>query len=461
MFAALLCLTFTITRCYAAQSAAKQAPPTTDTYIKQLASFDKLSDDELVSLLAKDNIHTKVVVASLLLTRQDERGLDIIITNLENPDPDIRASAVWALRDVVDPRAKEPLIRLLDDDNAAVTAAATKILGQYKDPSLLDKFCKLALQGKNEQTRAYSADAIGQIGDLKSVPILLKMIKGDDNEAVTAAGRALFALRDPAMVPILIDSLKDSNTDVRNIAFQCLIHFDDPKAEEAINAIKNKLVREDSPGSAYDLPTYVDVETIKSIIRDRQVARFDADKEYFDPPSCGELNLKSAISALQSPDSEARQSAFDTLKMHKSKESVEPLIKLIEQKDPKVQNSVIVLLGYIGNQRACQPLQAKMRQGGWLAITSARALQRLGRYDLVSEAVIKLLDTKDPKVRAGAAVVLGDARDKTALTKLVPMLKDPSPDVHKAVIFALSRIDTPEAAKALVPCLTVTSANDL
>ena len=56
-----------------------------------------------------------------------------LIKLLRSPEPDVRASAVWALGEIEDTRATEPLIPMLKDPSPVVQVTAAEALGQIED----------------------------------------------------------------------------------------------------------------------------------------------------------------------------------------------------------------------------------------------------------------------------------------------------------------------------------------
>jgi HEAT repeat protein len=97
-----------------------------------------------------------------------------------------------------------------------------------------------------------------------------------------------------------------------------------------------------------------------------------------------------------------------------------------------------------------------------VACLLAPALGQVGQLPAQSAktaAMIKDLDSKDPKVRAAAAVDIGDLADvrladaKTALGKLKDLQKDNDPNVRKAVLEALAKIEPDENKTRLATVL--------
>jgi hypothetical protein len=128
-----------------------------------------------------------------------------------------------------DKRAVEPLISLLNDQDAFIAP--------------------------------WSAEALGAIGDKKATEPLIRALKGElnrnrmfgsDMDLRVNAARALGLIKDESAVPTLISCLSDENPRMREQAISALREIGSPAALEAIKTFpgKNKpLPQHVTPGS--------------------------------------------------------------------------------------------------------------------------------------------------------------------------------------------------------------------
>ncbi len=123
-----------------------------------------------------------------------------------------RMAAIHALGERGDPRAVEPLIRILERDMRARTgvwAAAIPALGMLGDPAA-GEILTSALNKRDDNWlgREMAAEALGRIGDASAVPALVHAARmADTRESAIAA---LARIGTPASAPSLIEAL-DAN----------------------------------------------------------------------------------------------------------------------------------------------------------------------------------------------------------------------------------------------------------
>jgi len=173
--------------------------------------------------------------------RRDVKGL--IRALGYKKDWEVRAAAARALGGIKDPRAVEPLIAALKDEDSDVRKAAARALGEIKDPRAVEPLIA-ALEDEELRVRAAAAEALGQIGDARAVAPLIAALKDTDKYVRKAATEALGKIGAPA-VESLSAALKDTDKYVRKAAAYALGEIKDPRAvEPLIAALRDSDVRE-------------------------------------------------------------------------------------------------------------------------------------------------------------------------------------------------------------------------
>jgi len=125
-----------------------------------------------------------------------------------------------------DPRAVEPLIRLLTDINPLVREAAARVLGDLKDARAVAPLV-VALKNGNQE----AGPALAGFGEAATVPLADCL---QYPEASTAAAAALTSIGQPA-VGALIQAFGSDNGYVRLGAARALSQIGDPRAAETLN----------------------------------------------------------------------------------------------------------------------------------------------------------------------------------------------------------------------------------
>ncbi|MDX2163325.1 MAG: HEAT repeat domain-containing protein [bacterium] len=102
-------------------------------------------------------------MAIRLNTTRAAAGLDRLLHDLTNDDPEIRLGAAWSLALLKDPRAVDALVRLLYQNDPILVASA--------------------------------ADALGETGDQRAIPALVNLIDHPDEDVREAARDAIERLQ--------------------------------------------------------------------------------------------------------------------------------------------------------------------------------------------------------------------------------------------------------------------------
>jgi HEAT repeat protein len=108
---------------------------------------------------------------------KDERVPPLLIKKLSDPETSVKQCTALALRQQPDPKAIDPLVSLLGDDDPMtvyLAAAALASIGEEAVPTLLDLLKKSPLAVRLEVLRALSS-----IGDVRSIPALFEILESD------------------------------------------------------------------------------------------------------------------------------------------------------------------------------------------------------------------------------------------------------------------------------------------
>ncbi|MCG8470000.1 MAG: HEAT repeat domain-containing protein [Gemmatimonadetes bacterium] len=164
-------------------------------------------------------------------------GVDALLERLDDPDPRVRAVAAWALGEIKDPRAIEPLGRLLLDDHRIVRELAVLAIGEIEDPTALPVLRELGPEVASETVRAWAIAEIlagGEGRDLHTGELtnpgfgsadrarLVAELSDEDPRVRAVAAERLGRLGDPDAVEALLDAIADEDPTVRATAVWAL-----------------------------------------------------------------------------------------------------------------------------------------------------------------------------------------------------------------------------------------------
>jgi HEAT repeat protein len=220
----------------------------------------------------------------------DPKAVDPLINALKDEDEYVRKNAAGALGKIGDPKAVDPLINALKDDDIGVRWRVVEALGKLGDPKAVDPLTN-ALKDENKYMRQGAAEALGKIGDPKAVDALINALKDEEwfmrHRAAEALGKIgwkpkdneekawyLVANRDYESLKLgkhsvdpLINALKDEDENVRKWAVGALGKIGDPKAVDPLINALNDDVNSVRKWAAEALREIGDVRAVEPLIQ--------------------------------------------------------------------------------------------------------------------------------------------------------------------------------------------------
>jgi len=292
----------------------------------------------------------------------------------------------WA--ELTDEVGESLFLATLDDPQEDIRWAATRGLGRIW--GLLEVS---ELGDKSSMVRETGAEALGQIGNPRTVEPLIAALRDKDTGVRGAAAKALGHIGDPRTVEPLIAALRDEDTGVRGAAAEALGQIGDPRTVEPL------------------------------------------------------------IAALRDEDSNVRRVAAWALGKIGDSQAVEPLIAALRNEDGNMRRVAAWALGKIGDSRAVEPLIAVLEdqatKNWWRYSVREAAAEALGRIgEPAVEPLIAALQDEDSNMRQGAAGALGRIGEP-AVEPLIAALRDENSGVCRAAAQALKKIGTPKALAVL------------
>ncbi len=184
--------------------------------------LDSMSVTQLITVLYHPESEMRQAAAQKLGQDGDPRAVEPLIVALKDNDLDegVHQSAVEALGKIGEP-AVEPLIATLKDRNFP-SSYAIEALGQIGEPAVEPL---IAAFMDEDFPSAYAALALGEIGDLRAVEPLIAALKDKDKARRTAVAEALGQIGDPRAIEPLIAVLVDEEGIVRGSAYSALVQI--------------------------------------------------------------------------------------------------------------------------------------------------------------------------------------------------------------------------------------------
>jgi HEAT repeat protein len=195
---------------------------------------------EPLSATLKDDRYVRAAAAYALGQIGDPRAVEPLIAALGDESSDVRQDAAYALGEIKDPRAVEPLIAALKDWHSNVRKAAAKALVKIGTPAV--ELLIAALRDEDERVRQAAAEALDHLGWKPA---------RDENAAWYWATKgkwnACVDIGAPAVQP-LITSLRTNDPYMRRDVAQALVRLYQKAGisqedREQILAVRDRLIR--------------------------------------------------------------------------------------------------------------------------------------------------------------------------------------------------------------------------
>ena len=317
-------------------------------------------------------------------------NVDELVTQLQDPNLDIRCGVVEALAKTGDSKAVAPLITALQDKSESVRGRALQGLKDIGPPAV--PLLIVALKNRNPQVRRKASCIIDNIGyELKEI--------GDFR-----------------VVKPLIDALKDPRSVVRSHSVTALGKIGGPQALPAVrSALKIEAVR-----SAADIGVcYRAIEATHRL---------------------GEPAAEFLSHALKHPDMAIRRKTATLLGKTGETGAVDLLIGALKDIHPRVRSRAAHALGRIGNPNAIEPLTVAIKDTE--PNVRINALHALGKFgESTAAAIIPALTDPAASVRRHAIAALEKTGDKRTIGQLEQLARNEhEASVQRAANRALKRL---------------------
>ncbi|MDP3296779.1 MAG: HEAT repeat domain-containing protein [Thermodesulfovibrionia bacterium] len=275
----------------------------------------------------------------------------------------------------------DTIIEVFLDKAGSLTAKPVHHFQELYDASgITERYLSILEHSKSWKKRAFAANKLGQIGSVKSVPLLFKIIRNvkDEDEGVrNAALRALGRIRDKRAVPFLIEALGYPETWLPPRVGEILVSIGEEAIEPLIKELKN----------------------YQSETRRQWAAEI-----------LGWLEAKSAtmhlIDALFDISPEVRAKSVGALGKIRDNRAVSKLTELlISDPVPFVRVRVAKALGEIGHPSVIDYLINVLKDPEWwVRVRAVEALEQMG--DKAVPALLIALEDDDKEVRRCSAMAL-------------------------------------------------------
>ena len=144
------------------------------------------------------------------LSKFGPRALPHVLKLTEDSDSIVRAAAAYTLGKIGHPTAAPRLIQMLEDYEVPPQVWAARSLGDMKTSSAFPHLVK-ALQTANPSVKQEALKALIKIDQKSAIPHVLGALKDPNSSVKATAAETLGKIEHPSVAPALIEALKDND----------------------------------------------------------------------------------------------------------------------------------------------------------------------------------------------------------------------------------------------------------
>ncbi|GEM_PF-355585 len=421
---------------------------------------------------------------------------DAMITAAQDPDENVRLSAIEGLGKIGSYKAVQTLLDILEKGDMALKFTTLEALGNIGRPIPMSGVYN-TLKERLLKRAAY--DLIGKVGGIEAVPYLIDGLKENSQstrEAAIVAVKRLAAssglskqqlCKHLSQVPSSViekiaASLESHDLNVRKGAVFILGLTGKIEAvrplirslcfDETAGEAKEALIELGGEGLDVIIDTYpLQEEKVRALLCDilGEIGNRKAENilvlaikdDYGHVRSSaaaaiGKIDPEKAaieiICLLQDEFDDVRNAAVDALCLlarGSYKAILSRILPLLSADNPYVREKAIIVLGRIGGIEDVESIRLAIKDDSSLVRKAAvHALGERGEGRYVQDIILALAD-EDREVRLAAARVLGSIRSKEAAEPLLLLLSDEDIWVKAVAVESLGKIGTENVVKAV------------
>ncbi len=357
----------------------------------------------------------------------DKRAVEPLITMLEDPSSDVRKSAAVALGWLKDKRAVDPLLEYLKKAQASEFSSITYALSELKDKKAVEPLIQIAFESESQQIRKPCIRALGKLNDKRAIIPFIEILSNKEaRDFHTFTSETLDRMLDDEGIKELIHAFDYSNEAVKWIASSKLRELSEKSFELLIHAIKEGSgdIRKYSIITIAEMKEIKDIEFLSQFIDDETL-------KYYVAIAFGKRGntraLDILIEGLTHPSKWIREHSALALGIIKDKKAFDSLIVALKDTEREVRAAAAFTLGELKDEKAIDPLIQAMisekgedwyTKGAFVRETIAKALGEIGGR--ASKPLLTIFEeSKDWNLRFIAAVALAAMKNEVGINYLV------------------------------------------
>jgi len=378
---------------------------------------------ELCRLLYDSDISVRNLVAEVLV-KMGETAVDALVAEASSADHDVRKFVVDIMALIHDQRFIPVLINLLKDENENVIGSAAEALGHVVSPDAVEPLIDCIKTHPDSGPQAI--EALGKIGSARALPVLFEILESDNIVLEYAAVESIGKIKSPKAITKLLDLLQDGNPELRNVVLTTILKLAGNGNRDSIfEAIGIKFTDYLVEAAASD-----DIDVKKAALS--EMAFWTGDKV-----------VAALIRVLDHPDQEIVDLAQGALRVA-GNSGLNEIINALKNGPDPIKMRLIEIASFLKSPELLNGILAQADSPNPdIRIIVARALAKFADRKAV-DVLLKLAEDEVGHIRAEAIRTLGLIAGESEIDQIGKHLSDEFSDVREASLGALILIAGPK-----------------
>ncbi|MFI4891558.1 MAG: HEAT repeat domain-containing protein [Steroidobacterales bacterium] len=349
-----------------------------------------------------------------------------------------------------------------------------------------------ALNSADKHEMMMYVEALGQLVDAKTVPVMLAMLAENKGRAASGISWALSSsnayqpnvllealakpgMPKPAIIEIIAAQKSRFNVrDLLNSAFNQqptersgLFKIIGEIADES--SVDELLLRIDSNDPIARVQIITLLGRFNTPLVRQALQKQLSDKSKFVRSATlaalakmnGPFDVKMLCGLLRDPELDVQNKAVDLIVQINDPETVKYLVDVLKDENEYARRAAVEVLNHVGDAKSVKYLLEVIADSDWWVRTrAADALGKIGGPRVV-EAVMELIRDENQDVRRAAIEILNQTKDDRAVAQLLEATKDADWWVSERAVDALAEIGSDKAVPRLKAMLGTSEAKSL
>ncbi|PKK91536.1 MAG: hypothetical protein CVV64_07215 [Candidatus Wallbacteria bacterium HGW-Wallbacteria-1] len=480
------------------QTGSPSAIPVLESYLNSsaadqrrltLGALSRINDRAVVRLMTQllrdQDDEVRILAAKALSETDDHSPLDQLMESLGDHNEYVRFWSARALGRFSESRSLDALVHLLRDPSLPVRKTAVSSLARIGDSAVSASLISAYSAESSREVRTEIITALGDLGDMESIPFLVSVMESGNRELSFFAVRALAATGSSEATAPLLKIAREGSLDERYWSIRALSSMADAGSSQVCDVLMNAVMDEDesirysaicsleetnamvsadkliAATTGADSRFIAKAVQVVSRLNDPGVMDFfvtllehdDRDVRFNAVVAIGNRRLSSTIHHLVKALSDTywpvRKSASEALGKI-GEQAVDSLLNAMDDNNPDLYYWAVKALGEIRSPRTISALTRAFETMKYPALSrlGAEALGRIGTPE-ATEPLLKALQSSDPELRFSAAKALRETNDVRAMDSLLRILDQDEGDIRFWAAKALGSIGDRRALEAL------------